>query len=145
MLLHATVLPVYKSTRSAPTHAERLKEKINARRLFSSFCSFLPYKGGRVLAVPRQLQSRRPIFLTTGFSDATVAKRTYITLKLLQKSVSYFSFYKVITLSFNVFQNFDSGMCLFTTKITAFLREKCIFFIEKFVFVYSFLFFPLFN
>ena len=64
MLLHATVLPVHKSTQSVPTPAEGLKEKIDARHLFSPFCPFLPYKGGCVLAVPKQLQSRRPILLT---------------------------------------------------------------------------------
>jgi hypothetical protein len=64
VLLHATVLPVHKSTQSVPTYAEGLKEKIDAGHLFSSFCPFLPYKGGCVLAVPRQLQSRQPIFLT---------------------------------------------------------------------------------
>ena len=47
---------------------------------------------------------------TTGFSDATVAKRTCITLKLLQKSASYFFSYKVITLSFFILKNFASGL-----------------------------------
>ena len=50
MMLHATVLPVYKSTQSVPARAEGLKEKIDATHLFCPFCPFLPYKGGRVLA-----------------------------------------------------------------------------------------------
>ena len=63
MLLHATVLPDHKSTQNVPTHAEGLKEKIDATHLFCPFCPFLPYKGGHVLAVPRQLQSCKSIFL----------------------------------------------------------------------------------
>ena len=64
VLLHAIVLPVHKSTQSVPTHAEGLKQKKDARHLFSPFCPFLAYKGGRFLAVTKQLKSRRPIFLT---------------------------------------------------------------------------------
>ena len=58
------VLPVYKSTQSVPAHAEGLKEKIDARHLFGPFWPFLPYKGGHVLVVSKQLQSCQPIFLS---------------------------------------------------------------------------------
>ena len=50
------------------------------------------------------------IYAFTGFSDATVAKRTFITLKLLQKSVSYFSSCQMIILSFYIFESFAYGM-----------------------------------
>ena len=82
-------------------------------------------------------------------SDATLAKRTYITLKLLQKSVLYFFSYKRVTLSFHIFENFAYNMHRILIcpllKIQRFL-EKNAFFCQK-IWFYSILFhfFPFFN
>ena len=62
--VNAIVLPFFSSTQSISMLAWGLRKKINVRRLFSPFYPFLPHKGGLVLAVPRQLQNRQPIFLT---------------------------------------------------------------------------------